>query len=96
MTSQSGRVQSPVYEVDSPVDGVDDPGGQVSQLKALTCSHRLLPNEPAGQTSTVTADFLSAVQSESGPVHLFPPADQFIGHNVEGVCPTVEEQQNLC
>lgn len=69
-----------MYEVDSPIDGVDDPGGQVSQLKTLTCSYRLLPNEPEGQKQhQLPADFLSAVQSESGSFHLFPPIDQFNG-----------------
>lgn len=37
---------SPVDEVHSPINGVDDPGGVVRQLHPLTCSHRFLPNEP--------------------------------------------------
>lgn len=58
-------------EVDGPVDGVDDPGGTVGQLDALTCGHRLLPDEP--ESSETPADFLPAGQSQPLPVLLRKP-----------------------
>lgn len=39
-------------EVDSSINGVNDPGGTISQLETLTCSHRLLPDEPKDQQDT--------------------------------------------
>lgn len=45
----SGRRLSPVDKVDGSVDGVDNPGGAIGQLETLTCSHRLLPDEPEDQ-----------------------------------------------
>lgn len=47
-----GRGLSPVDEVDGSVNGIDDPGGAVRQLEALTCSYRLLPYEPKEQRDT--------------------------------------------
>ena len=35
-----------VNKVGRPVDGVDDPGGVISQDTRFTCSHWLLPYEP--------------------------------------------------
>ncbi len=46
--SQCGWSLLPMYEVNGPINGVNNPGGTVSQLETLTCSYRLLPNEPEG------------------------------------------------
>lgn len=58
---------SRVNKVGGAVNGVDDPGGLVSEDAGLPCSHRLLPYEP--ETHILRSLFLYIYKTDTNSIH---------------------------